>query len=252
MTDFNQSKLYKYPPITEAVIGITFVEQLEENDLNNAQKKFSKEYPNHQQLSTVNFQLELNQGLAEHNTNITTTPGHRRSSNDQTELIVLQDNMFIVSQLAPYPGWDEFSKRFKENWKKLKRTLGYREIKHIGVRYINRIDIPVENEIVDHRNYLTIYPNFPQKFTPLTAYGVQTVTDMADIKSVLRINSGAVPSPLINYASFLIDIDIVRATEVPQKDEEIYQLLEQIRTRKNEVFESCVTDHARDIFNHGK
>ena len=73
---------------------------------------------------------------------------------------------------------------------------------------------------------------------------------MEDLECMLTINSAAVPAPILNYASFVIDQDISRETNIPQKDDDIFALIQKIRVRKNEVFESCVTDRARALFRH--
>ena len=243
--------MYKQPPITEAVIGINFQDQISEADLSAIQKKFLLYYPHHQAVESLSFKIELEAGENNKktaNTNMAEEIGHRCSTVDMTELIVLLPKSIIVSQLAPYPGWDTFFARFVRDWKMLQRVLGYRQIQRLGVRYINRIDIPTETEIVEHEKYLSIYPNITNKFGPLTAYAVQTELFMNDLQCKLTINSAAVPSPILNHASFVIDQDIAREVEVPQNNSEILSLIEKIRIRKNEVFEECVTDQARGLF----
>ena len=61
-------------------------------------------------------------------------------------------------------------------------------------------------------------------------------------------NSGAVPSPLIGYKSYLLDFDIYKEPDPPQNDEDIYELLNRIRVKKNQVFDDCVTARAKEIF----
>lgn len=250
------SQVYKQPPITEAVIGINFENQIGEADLLlDLQKKFSQYYPNHQPVENLSFKIEL--GIGEDNkktanADIAQEIGHRRSTADMTELLVVLPKSITVSQLAPYPGWDYFFSRFVRDWKLLKRALGFHPIQRLGVRYINRIDIPCHTPIVEHEEYLNIYPNVTDKYGPLTAYAVQAEVLMEDLECKLTINSAAVPSPILNHASFVIDQDIAREINVPQRDDEIFALIEKIRFRKNEVFESCVTDRARALFKHGQ
>jgi len=62
------------------------------------------------------------------------------------------------------------------------------------------------------------------------------------------INTASVPSPLIGYASFALDIDLIRDYEVPQADDDLWAYLSEVRRIKNSIFESCVTDKARALF----
>ena len=167
-----------------------------------------------------------------------------------SELVVLLPQTTVISQTAPYPGWDYFYGRFVRDWKLIRRTLGFRQISRVGVRYINRIDIPIESSVVNHENYLDLYPKITDKFGPLIGYAVQAQVFMEDLSCKLTVNSAAVPSPLLNTASFVVDQDISRELDVPQTEEGIFNLLNKIRVRKNEVFESFVTDKARSLFQH--
>ena len=245
--------MYKQPPITEAVIGINFENLIGEDDLLVLQEKFSQYYPNHQPVQNLRLKVEL--GVGEDNkktanTDIAEEIGHRRSTADMTELLIIFPQSIVVSQLAPYPGWDSFFNRFVRDWRLLKRTLGFQTIQRLGVRYINRIDIPCDTPTIEHEDYLNIYPKVTDKFGSLAAYAVQAQVFMEDLECMLTINSAVVPAPILNHASFVVDQDISRANNVPQKDDDIFALIEKIRVRKNEVFESCVTDRARALFGH--
>jgi uncharacterized protein (TIGR04255 family) len=46
----------------------------------------------------------------------------------------------------------------------------------------------------------------------------------------------------------MLDIDIFMVSNTPQKDDDIYQLLNEIRVKKNETFEACITNRARELF----
>jgi uncharacterized protein (TIGR04255 family) len=237
---------YQRPPITEAVIGIDFSARLALSLVGKANRTFAKLYPQHQDLQNVTFSVNVSSkmtGQAE-----TKAEGHRLSSADMAELLVIWPSAFAVSQLAPYPGWDKFFARFKRDWKVWKNVVGFVEISRIGVRFINRIDIPLVNNSADYEKYLNIYPKLPGALSNLTSYAIQSVSKLDDIGCLLTINSGVVPSPVLGKASFLIDFDIARASDVPQNDIEISKLLAQIRDKKNEVFEASVSDAAKMLF----
>lgn len=247
------SKAYSNPPITEAVIGINFSQPIGSDALAALSEKFAQVYPHHEQIQNLSIKLELGQQNAGNPSLAQDVQiGYRRSTADMTEMLVLFSNGIGVSQLAPYPGWDTFFERFARDWKLLKRQLGYKEIQRIGVRYINRIDIPTEAGQVLPAQYLNLHTNFTDRFGSLAAYAVQAEVIMEDLGSKLVVNSGVVPSPVLDHISFLLDQDIGREVNVPQKDEAIFELIQQLRVRKNEVFESCVTDQARALFHHDK
>ena len=175
--------------------------------------------------------------------------GIRLSNYDQTEIVVIWPTLFIFSQLAPYPGWEGYSSRLRRDWDIWKRSNGYRKIAHIGLRFINRIDVKFSSAIMEETDYLNFHVTTPAILGPFNTYGVQTVFPLTDLSCSLTINSGLASSPLIQHASFILDLEIARRVDVPQKDDDIFELIELMRLRKNDVFEACITDKARELFN---
>ena len=129
-----------------------------------------------------------------------------------------------------------------------KRVVGFKEISRIGVRYINRIDIPISGPIVEFEDYLHLYAKIPDVLGPVGGYAAQAVLPLADIGCTLRLNSAVVPSPILDHMSILFDQDIAKEENPPQSDGDISELLGKIRVKKNEVFEACITDRARELF----
>ncbi|MHB1513939.1 MAG: TIGR04255 family protein [Acidiferrobacter sp.] len=242
-----QAQQYSKPPITEAVISILFEDPIGESELLSLQKALSRHYAHSQPIKNLHVKLQAGGG-ADLDINQEHEAGSRFSSPDMTELLILFPKSFTVSQLPPYPGWDTVFARFCRDWRILRKRLGFKTVQRVGVRYINRVDIPVEGGILAHEQYLNVFPRVTAEFGPLNAYSVQAQIYMQDLKAHLIINSASVPSPLIGYVSFIIDQDIGRVIDVPQKDDEIFNLISQVRHRKNAVFESCITEKARGLF----
>lgn len=241
---------YKHAPITEAVIEISFAKPIGSAEVNKVSEKFNSHYPQHQSVQNVKVAVAMPAGQKDNPTAefVEREEGHRRSSSDMTQLLVLWRSSFLISQLAPYPGWDEFFRRFVRDWKVWKSVIGFRTISRLGVRYINRIDIPVSGSVVEHETFLNVYPKLPDILGPVGAYAVQAVLPVVDIGCKLTLNSAAVPAPILDHASFVIDQDIAKEVDPPQSDEAIYELLNQIRVRKNNVFEACISNRARELF----
>jgi len=238
---------YKQPPITEAVIEIRFAAPIDAPRLAEISSDLRAQYPYEQQVTDLRVQLYF-VPQATPTAGTIERPGHRLSSLDQTQILLLWPENFIVSQLAPYPGWDEFFERFRRDWSKWKRLIGYQTISRIGVRYINRIDIPFSGPLVEYEQYINVYPHLPEVFTNVRGYGVQAQVQLADMDCILTLNSLSVPSPLLGHAAFIVDLDIANEVKPPQNDESLYELLNRIRLKKNEIFESCITPRARELF----
>ena len=133
---------YKQPPITEAVIELRFAAPMETGNIQKVSEALKYLYPLQQPITGVGVHLNVPPGgegatIAQP----IETHGYRLSTEDQAQIVLLWPAQFIFSQLPPYPGWNVFFGRFCRDWALWKRTLSYRRIMRIGVRYINRIDI---------------------------------------------------------------------------------------------------------------
>jgi uncharacterized protein (TIGR04255 family) len=240
---------YKQPPITEAVIEIRFADPVPPAEMPKVSETFKSTYPREEIVTDISVQLYF----AHDRQNTTKAEaiekrGHRRSSPDQTELLLLWPENFVVSQLAPYPGWDSFFARFERDWTLWKRVVSYRKISRIGVRYINRIDIPIEGPVTHEEEFLNVYVRMPEELGPSMAWAVQSQLKLPEMGCKLTLNSSVVPSPLLEHMAFVLDQDVTKDDAPPQNDTEIYELLNQIRVKKNSIFEACITDKARRLF----
>jgi len=240
--------IYKQPPITEAVIEIRFASPIDESVYNKLNKKISDFYPDLKPINTYKFDVKFEGNHP--NTTTTYETDYRFSSSDMSQILILKNLAVTVSQLAPYESWEKFTSRFQRDFALLKKHTGHREITRIGVRYINRVDIPNQKgEIVHEDQYVNIYPQQPENLNPVNRYAIQSQLDLKDIKAVLTLNSAVIPSPLKDHSSIVVDQDIAKEIDVPQSAKDIVDYLEIVRTKKNSVFESCITDKARELFN---
>jgi len=237
---------YKRPPITEAVVEIRLEDQLSQDEVDQLRSRFEADYPFSKPVAELRVEVKPSEREAKFDER---SSGYRLASGDQADILVVTSGRMACSRLPPYTGWNMFRGRAEENWRTWKRVVGYRKIQRVGVRYINRIDIPVAaGEKPRIEDYLRVYPE-TGAMTVLTSYVMQLVGPLGEDDCRLVLNSKSVPSPLVDHVSLVFDIDIVREGDVPQKDDEVWSLIDRIRTHKNRIFEASVTDKARELFN---
>lgn len=240
---------YSHPPITEAVIEIRFADAVSDRLLLSVSHALAQRYPGEQVLQ--NMQLEVSVAASSRPATAQWAAGpqaYRRASSSEAELAIVAPTSLIVSQLPDYPGWEVFFDRFRQDWSLWKREVGYQKIVRVGVRYINRLDLPAAGPVVDHEHYLNVFARTPDELGPTMLYGVQAIFRSEPANGLITINSGIVPSPLEGYLSIMLDIDVGRDNDLPQRDEGLLSLLQELRVEKNRLFEACITDRARELF----
>ena len=176
---------------------------------------------------------------------------HKLTSKDQADVVQIKTNAMVCSRLAPYTGWENFEPRARENWEIWRKTAKHTKIKRIGVRYINRIDIPArKGDIIDIEDYLTIVPKYPEPhlLTSFTKYTMQIKGPFSIEGFNLNINTNVVKPPLIDHFSIILDLDLSPQGDMPQRNDKVWEMINQMREYKNNAFEMCITDKARELF----
>lgn len=70
----------------------------------------------------------------------------------------------------------------------------------------------------------------------------------AQISGQTVINQTIVPPAREGVVSIVLDIDVFCDQDVSDDEDAIWRFLERLRVRKNEIFESCITDSSRKLF----
>ncbi|WP_294122790.1 TIGR04255 family protein [Sphingomonas sp.] len=241
-------RLYTSAPIIDAIIELRFGDELSDADREKVAKKFASEYPIAQEVVHRGINVSVNEDV------IGTTMQveqriTKRTSSETADVIQIGSRILNVGTGAPYDGWDRLFARFVKNWAVAKRVWGFRPIERIGVRFINRLDLPPNAKgTVDYEDYLNLRINLPKEFPDIFLYNLRFQSPLDEIRSVANILSGTVPDAVPGKASFLLDIDVFRDEDVPQKDADVLAYLEQVRACKNSLFETFITDMARELF----
>ncbi|MBI1262422.1 MAG: TIGR04255 family protein [Rhizobiales bacterium] len=237
---------YGRPPITEAVVEFRLLAPVDANLVQRIGTSFNSFYPRSEDLQEIEFQI----GPAGAQTRRTGLVGFKRTNVDANEIVVIKAGSLNIAQLAPYPGWDHFIERVRRDWKLWRSKTNYRDLARIGVRFLNRIDIPHGAGEVTFvpKDYVLVGPAIPEAFGDLKAYHVNAVLRSEDLRADVTLNSGTVESPLLKHSSLLLDIDIGRIEDMPKKEDDIFEFLEAVRLEKNRLFEACLTEDSRKLF----
>jgi uncharacterized protein (TIGR04255 family) len=239
---------YPKAPITEGVMHLTVEGKATPAELQKLVKRFAKDYPQQETLAALSVGINTTGGV----TTVQQQPqGYRVKSADQADILLVFADGIAASRLAPYPGWEHLQERSRAAWAEWRDIVAHKTIKRIGIRYINRVDIPIkQSEILDIEAYLRIVPRVPEfSKQPLSGFWVQ-VTKPTDLPhwSVSVTSNIVSPAPLINHVSVALDIDVFRIEQIPGRDADLWDCVNAARSLKNAIFESCMTDEARRLF----
>jgi uncharacterized protein (TIGR04255 family) len=239
---------YQRPPITEAVIQIRMAADVELRLLDKIAKRLKKNYPNAQPMQGVQVTLDdtgRNVGVTQN------AEGFRLASDDQTDILLVNKRGVTAARLPPYPGWDVLRNNAKAAWEVWKDVTPSHPIERLGVRYINRIDIPLdETPLVKVEQYLHFHPKIDAiTQAPMLGFMLQVAIPTRNPKWTATITSTPLgPTQVPNHFSIILDIDVARIIDIPTRDETLWPIIEEARAEKDDLFERCITDDSRRLF----
>jgi uncharacterized protein (TIGR04255 family) len=250
MTTFLPERHYPRAPITEAVIDLSVTFDSEPS-VETLEAIGDDSYPSRTKVVSNSFQVNGNIGAAISSEQI----GWRFRSTDGRYIYQARKTGFGLSRLAPYERWDAFGGEARRLWEKYRVATKPNGLKRIAVRYINRIELPLP--FGDFGEYFLtaplVSPHLPQGLSnylmnltiPVDEFVVATIT-----QAILPKEPTPTPSSSANpeTLSMLLDVDVSQSSGLLVAGDAVWERFEYLRQVKNHVFESCITDKARELF----
>ena len=171
--------------------------------------------------------------------------GYILRTKDGKNVVQVRLNGFTFSRLRPYEHWDALRDEARRIWDIYRDVARPIKVTRVALRYINQFDIGVP---MDFRDYFRTFPevssDLPQQ---LSGFLMQVQIPREDFKGFILLTQTMVPPPDEKTASVILDIDTYRQEVDFASDGELWRFLEQLRDRKNEVFEGCITNRTRQL-----
>lgn len=185
----------------------------------------------------------------------TTGRSHRRHvgyqfiDRNRGQILAAQKGRFAFSKLEPYTEWESVRAEAERLWDRYSAAGQIRRITRIGVRYVNRLDLPIE--LPDHRvelkDWLRIGPEIPDVTRQrLGSFAIQLSLLQVDLPGTIATIREAVVAPSApDVVSIILDIDVHQSGEIPPDN--LWPGLDVLHDRENLIFESSITDRLREL-----
>jgi uncharacterized protein (TIGR04255 family) len=150
-----------------------------------------------------------------------------------------------VSCRHPYPGWEEFAGEARRLWNTFRTLWRTYRVSRIAVRYINRLDVLPGSGFKDS---VKVMPLLPKEFRAPVANYLLRIEFAESVPSRRLIFTQALaPSPVPGRAGLILDFDIFQEDGVPTEENSLWSMFEDLRQRKNEVFEASLTEPMKEM-----
>jgi uncharacterized protein (TIGR04255 family) len=157
---------YPHPPILEAVIELRYGGAGSDKAFEQATKRVRRNYPVAQDVWAKKLTAE---GITSEGPDQVFIARHL-ASQDGADTAILHPDRVGLSRKTPYLGWDELKMRFGALLSAAKAIGKGRTLVRIGVRYIDRVDVPTSADTVfDYQEFVKIAPSpLPFEAGPIT------------------------------------------------------------------------------------
>jgi uncharacterized protein (TIGR04255 family) len=160
----------------------------------------------------------------------------------------LEPPLLAVNCLPPYPGWEGFRPKIQLALTALTETVDLKTLHRIGLRYVNRIEIPEER--VDLDRYFEFRPylggQLPQDMGSFIVGCVLPFRDAADACKI-QLTGSEPGSGGAATCAFVLDLDyfVVRPPGVSVG--QAMDWVDSAHDRIEELFEGCISDAVRGL-----
>lgn len=194
------------------------------------------------------FRMEMG-GPAEQNFQDLGLKGLHFQSDDQKQIVQFNRDGFVFSRLEPYRDWTSFVDEGMSLWRLFDEIARPVEIHRIGLRFINRIQLPVgESRFGD---YIQPAPVPPRDLAlPFHGFLHQETLAVPGCNYAINVVRAIQPPPAEGAAGIglILDIDVFTTQGFDHDVNRVIQSLQEMRWLKDKTFFGCITPNALELF----
>jgi len=242
---------YKNPPIVEALCEFQFVpgQPWDLTITGLFYDKIKDNFPEKQQQTRFGVGFRPTEGGVEQKVEMTPRMQFRRK--DQTALIQSGPNLLVINHLKPYPTWKDFKPMILQNLEIYQDIAKPEGFKRIGLRYINRIEIP--EKLVEVTDYFKFYPFIPPDLPQTHGdFNVRIEISYEEDHDKLLLTLGSILSKETDKIAIMLDLDYIMTTPEKIRFKEVKGWIDKAHTAIENAFEACITDKCRNLFKEEK
>ena len=173
-------------------------------------------------------------------------------ADDRKSFVQIGAHLLAVNCLKPYPSWNGFLPKIETAFRALTQTVGVGQLQRIGLRYINRIAVP--QEPVGLEQYFEFRPflggGLPA--TTMTDFLVGCVLRFSGERDSCKIQLATVVPDQPGGRAFLLDLDYFLSQPDSILADQALEWVENAHQQVENLFEGCITERLRDLFQEVK
>lgn len=168
-------------------------------------------------------------------------------SEDGNEFVQVDSRLLAINRLKPYLSWEAFKPHIELAFRSVMDVLGIHDIQRIGLRYINRIEIPSMSVTLD--DYFDFRPYTGDRLPKeMSAFRLGSLFAFQEGRDVCKVELANAIAERLETTAFVLDIDYFLSEPQVVPPDQALSWAAQAHGQVESVFESCVTDRLRALF----
>ena len=244
-------KTLNNPPISEAILEIRFNpnKNVTIEKLDKFVDSLSSDYPAKEPMSLQSFEVKFSADtVPQYTTDV--RPGGFKIANTQGNRIVIGlIDRLVVSFKPPYRPRPELKNSTEYLFNKLLEVVPQTQIIRLGMRFTNKIKLPLKEDFVFQKYIKTFQPlpKYDGLLTGLSKFETTVSMPLPDVECESTIRQMAIEEKEDKgeFLTFVLDIDIYQVKSYEAEGwSEIWDVFENMRDKRNAIFFGSLTDEA--------
>lgn len=241
---------FKNPPAVEVLFNIRAAVQSDLDPrtfLAPVKKQFGTELTEHQEFKTFVGQFQF-KGDGTTGSDVTgNMMGYRFNSTDRTFLVHYLKQGLTLNFLPHYVGFGAALDKVKSHWSLYSTLIGKAPVMAISLRYIDRIDIPKNENLLQLDEYFTIVPRQPSGLQSHSSYLQYWLGDgESDVRT--KVVWSTIDDQKPNVWSFALDTEAIIDPADFTSEEEMWKAFDCLHNLCKHVFNEITTSKCQALF----
>jgi len=168
--------------------------------------------------------------------------GFRITNPNGLEVLHMMREGLFVSFLPPYKGFAECIQNIERYWNWYVEAFAPESSVRIGIRYINRMDVPLKNGVVEFEQYFKLVTYYPVD-GPFQLHRFHTQFEISDLELNIpaRVSFTSTKESKDNL-EVILDIEAFDEGSWSAQDQQIWPRFDQLRHWAYRLFRNTLTD----------
>jgi uncharacterized protein (TIGR04255 family) len=168
---------------------------------------------------------------------------------DGKQIVQIREEGYSFNRLAPYSSLDDYLPEIERTWRLFRELVEPVQLRRVGLRYINRLSLPTDDDRLQISRYLRVTPLLPESGT-LEFTGFLNQQSAVETRSGNGVNITVAMEPFTeDRLPIILDIDTFDLTaRTPEDWEQVRDAILSLRRLKNLVFERMLTPECLNLY----